>query len=383
MSEQIAMKSHINLPFSLFLLVLLTLFHGVVSADTEKPSKQESNGLIERLVLPKTTFNPSIGRKLDLVVVLKKQAKVTIRVYDPDWHEIAIPVVAMPMDAGENTIQWDGKDKEGQIVPDEAYFFTLDATTSDGEQEIYDPTAFSGGVEKDLTQASIDKDTGTIRYRLPKMSRVDIRIGISGGPLLRKVVDWEPRPAGEITDYWDGMDKDNLFDLHQHSNSKMIISYFTLPDNSVITYGNRKLSYLDYIQGKTWPKKEDRTTDWARDKKISLHYRIPRDRDYSPQISMDFPNQVGIEGDTPILKGRSVVHVDLSDDCKESFQNSKFEIVFFLDGTFHAEEETGYAPYNWIWDTAQTKEGTYLLTVNVSSFDDHIGIVSRKVKVVH
>ncbi|MEN8130501.1 MAG: hypothetical protein ABFS45_09985, partial [Pseudomonadota bacterium] len=228
-----------------------------------------------------------------------------------------------------------------------------------------------------------DKLAGSIKYRLPQMSRVDIRIGLSGGPLLRKLLDWKPRPAGEISEYWDGKDKDKLFDLHGHPKSKMIITYFTLPDSSVITYGNKKIAFSDYIQGKDWPKKADRTTDWAKDKKISHHYRIPRAKDSSPRISMDFPKPVGTEDGIPVLKGRSVVHVELDAKSKKIFQDSKFEIVFFLDGTFHAEEETGYAPYNWVWDTAQTKEGTYILTVNVSSFKDQIGIVSKKVKIVH
>jgi hypothetical protein len=333
--------------------------------------------------LSKTSFNPSIGKKLDLHVELRKHAEVSIRVFDPDWNEILVLTDAEKMKKGKNTIQWDGKDKKGTIVPDEAYFFTLEAKSSDGAIEIYDPTAFSGGVEEDLTQASIDKLAGTIKYRLPEMARVDIRIGLSGGPLLRKLVDWEPRPAGEITEYWDGKDNDKLFDLYEHPKSKMIITYFTLPDNSVITYGNKTIAYPDYLQSKDWPKKVGRTTDWAKDKKISHHYRIPRAKDSSPQIKMSFPNQVDTEEGVPVLKGRSVVHVDLDERSKKFFQDAKFEIVFFLDGTFHAEEETGYAPYNWVWDTAQTKEGTYTLTVNVTSFKDQIGITSQKVKIIH
>lgn len=368
---------------SLLSIFLLTYCSGLFAAEPVVLLQGEKGKIIDQLSFAKTSFNPSIGRKLALQVGLQKPADVTIRVFDPDWNEIRVLTEATSMKKGKNLVKWDGKDRDGNIVPDEAYYFTLEAKSSDGKIEVYDPTAFSGGIEEDLTQASIDKLAGTIKYRLPQMSRVDVRIGVSGGPLLRKLVDWEPRPAGEIAEYWDGKDKDKLFDLHEHQKSKMIITYITLPDNSVITYGNKKISFPEYIQGKDWPNKVDRTTDWAKDKKISHHYRIPRAKDSSPKISMAFPNQVATEDGIPVLKGRSVVNVELDAKSKKFFEDSKFEIVFFLDGTFHAEEETGYAPYNWVWDTAQTKEGTYVLTVNVSSFKDQIGIVSKKVKIVH
>jgi len=45
-------------------------------------------------------------------------------------------------------------------------------------------------------------------------------------------------------------------------------------------------------------------------------------------------------------------------------------------------DETGYTPFNWVWDLSNVKEGEHLLTVNVSSFKDQIGVLSRKVRVV-
>ena len=84
----------------------------------------------------------------------------------------------------------------------------------------------------------------------------------------------------------------------------------------------------------------------------------------------------------PILKEKALVHVELDEASKPYFQDTKFEIVFFLDSEFYAEEETGYSPYNWVWDTSQAKEGTYVLTVNLSGFKDQIGILSKKVKII-
>ncbi|WP_041603587.1 FlgD immunoglobulin-like domain containing protein [Thioflavicoccus mobilis] len=337
--------------------------------------------LIGGLTLAKTSFNPSRGEALDLTLDLKQAADVTVRVFDADWREVSTLVEKKAMPAGESALGWSGKNAQGEVVPDEAYFFTVEAEAGDLE-EIYDPTAFSGGEEADLTEASLDPSVGAIRYRLPEMARVNIRIGISGGPLMRTVVDWEPRVAGAVTDYWDGKDLDGLIDLWEHPDRKMIITYFTLPASSVITYGNDNALDLDRVFEADARTKPERNPQRAESTKISRHYRIPRAQDRAPTIKMGFPNQVGEEDGAVVLNGRSIVHVDLDEASKPHFQSAKFEIVFYVDGRFYAEEETGYAPYNWVWDTSQMDEGSYLLTVNVSSFKDQIGIKSARVKIV-
>jgi hypothetical protein len=355
---------------------------GLLEAEPAWVLADSESKLIGGVTLAKTSFNPFRGEALGVSLDLRQPAYVTVRVYDADWKEVAVVADSQAMEAGENRLVWDGKDGHRRVVADEAYFFTVEAKSPDNEVEVYDPTAFSGGEEADLTEARIDPLLGAIRYQLPQMARVNIRIGISGGPLLKTVVDWEPRVAGEVTDYWDGKDLDQLIDLREHPDRKIIISYFTLPATSVITYGNKGSKGTDTARSEDRPIKPDRTGDWAADKRISHHYRIPRAQDTSPQIRMEFPNSIGEEDGAVVLEGRSLVHVDLDAESKRHFQSSKFEIVFYVDGRFYAEEETGYAPYNWVWDTSEMEEGTYLLTVNVASFKDQIGIKSAKVKIV-
>jgi len=364
--------------------LVLTLYQGmdVHAGEAELVLPAGEPKIVGSVVLSKTAFNPSLGEKLALDLELKKPADVTVRVYDADWREAAILADNVPMLVGKSTLLWDGRDLDGIVVPDEAYFFTVEAQSADGAREVYDPTVFSGGEEADIIDAKIDPLTGTVRYRLPKMARVSIRVGITGGPLLKTLVDWKPRPAGEVTEYWDGKDNDGLIDVHGHSDKRMIITYFTLPENSVITFGNKQDGRASTDRSKR-PKKQETKTGLEKEKKISPHYRIPRQQDVSPEIVVGFPNKKGEEQGTVLLSGRAIVHVDLDGVSKKHLQNTKFEIVFFLDGRFYTEEETGYAPYNWVWDTSQVDEGTYLLTVNLSSFKDQIGVKTRKVKVVH
>ncbi|HDH86780.1 MAG TPA: hypothetical protein ENF36_01885 [Desulfobacteraceae bacterium] len=341
--------------------------------------------LLSKVEISTPFFNPTMGEEVGIYYTLSKDAKVEVNIYDPDSGLIRTMVSKEFVKAGENAVIWDGKDMDGNVVPDEAYFFTIIAKDEKGHKEIYDPTTFSGGEEHDITQAQINPQSGTINYRLPEMGRVNIRLGISGGPLLMTLVDWEPRLAGEVTEYWNGKDKDNLINLREHPRFKMIITYFTLPQNSVIAYGNKNFDYLTYketlAQGRPLKEKRGRIDP---DVKLSSHYRLPRILDRSPKLIMSFPktNTFDKQG-IPLLTGKTLVHVELDEKDKRFFQDMQFEICFFLDGDFYAEEEAGYSPYNWVWDTSQVKEGEHILTVNLSSFKGQIGVLSRKVKVVH
>ncbi len=209
-----------------------------------------------------------------------------------------------------------------------------------------------------------------------------IRMGIQGGPLMNTLVDWKPRVEGVVTEYWNGKDKDNLVDIYNNPKFKMIIAYFTLPENSVISFGNKIHTYREYKRALVTarPRKRERASSIA---EISHHYDIPRTEDYSPELKVDLVNTQGKdENGNDILKGKTLVKVELDDEDRALFTNQQFEIVFFLDNEFYAEDEAGYTPFNWVWDMSNVDEGEHLFTVNLSSFKDQIGILSRKVKVV-
>ena len=353
------------------------------SALEEKKNIEPLHGkLLSEVSVSKPSFNPSSGEKVALSYKLSKSATVAINFYDADSGLINSYSDDNPRGPGEHRFEWDGKDMDENIVPDEAYFFAIIAEDESGVREIYDPTTFSGGVEHDITEADIDPQHYTIHYKMPEMGRVMIRLGIQGGALMNQLVDWEPRVKGVVTEYWNGRDKDNLVDIYEHPKFKMIIAYFTLPENSIITFGNRKTNYCEYkstvAAGRAT--KPERETSVA---KRSHHYKLPRTKDYTPEVKIAFSNSQGeSDGGLPILTDKSIVRVSLDEKDKDIFQNAQFEICFFLNHEFYAEDEAGYTPFNWVWDLSDVQEGEHLLTVNISSFTDQVGVISRKVKVV-
>lgn len=350
------------------------------------PPKEPITPLFGTLLSEATTssssFNPGHGEDVAVYFQLSNPAKVTVHVYDADHGLIRKLTNEKHLEAGEQAIIWDGKDLDGNVVPDEAYFFSITVEDESGTREICDPTTFSGGMEHDITTVDIDPQNQTITYQMPEMGRVMIRMGIQGGPLMNQIVDWKPRVKGMITEYWNGKDKDNLVDLYNHPKFKMIVSYFTLPENSVIAFGNKEVTYRDYKKSiaAERPVKAKRSSSIQ---KVSHHYTLARSVDYSPNVKMTLVNAQGADSNgTTILKEKILVKVELDEEDKLIFQNQQFEICFFLDHEFYAEDEAGYTPFNWVWDLSNVEEGEHLLTVNISGFKDQIGVLSRKVRVV-
>gem|GEM_PF-504579 len=332
------------------------------------------------------SFDPSRNESVTVMFKLLKPARVSLQVYDPDWDHVSTLSTGEDPVVGEQSLTWNGKDADGNIVPDEAYFFTLVSEEGKDIGKVYDPTTFSGGVEHDITSVRIDPEDGTVSYVMPEMGRVMIRVGIEGGPLLNTLVDWSPRLKGEVFERWNGKDKDNISDITRHPGFKMIISYFTLPENSVITFGNKTVTYRGFKKLLT-ARRQKKPGERDPGQKLSAHYRLPRTVDYSPPVRMVFGDPSGsVAGDfsggpAPTLKGKALVRVDLDEEDKKNFLNQQFEICFFLDHQFHAEDETGYAPFNWVWDLSNVEPGEHILTVNVTGFRDQIGLSSRKVVV--
>jgi len=338
--------------------------------------------LLSDIKISRTSFNPSHDEEVALYYHLAKPAKVTVHVYDPDHGLIRMLAAEKDMNAGGQTIIWDGRDLDGNLVPDEGYFFTIMAEDGSGAKEIYDPTTFSGGAGHDITTADINPQSQTITYKMPEMGRVMIRMGIQGGPLMNQLVDWKPRVKGIITECWNGKDKDNLVDLHNHPKFKMIVTYFTLPENSVIAFGNKTQTYRDYKKSIT-AERPVKTKRLSSVQILSPHYRLQRTVDYSPHLNVTFVNHKGTDSDgATIISEKTLVKVELDEQDKLIFQNQQFEICFFLDYEFYAEDEAGYTPFNWVWDLSNVDEGEHVLTVNISGFKDQIGVLSRKVKVV-
>ncbi|HEX7329958.1 MAG TPA: FlgD immunoglobulin-like domain containing protein [Pyrinomonadaceae bacterium] len=347
-------------------------------------SKQSSQGLsIFDVNLSSPSFNPSRGDKVELRYNLSVDSKVTVSVYDADQQLVKVLVSDAQRKAGENKEWWDGKDLDGKLVANEAYFFCIESKDNSNQTVVYDPTTFSGGESADIAEGQANPESGTVNYKLSQPARVLMRAGIPGSALLKTVVDWEPRPAGEVTEYWNGKDEDGLIDIWNLKDYRLVLTYMTLPDATVITFGNNKYNYHDYKTSLKAgrPQKESRPMSNLR--KLSPHFLKSRITDRAFKVRLVFPElDQGQSNTIPSVKDHILVRVDVPDKDRHVLLNQQYEIILLVDTAFHAEEERGYLPFNFPWELKDLPPGEHLLTVNIVTSGDQIGVGSRRIRVV-
>jgi hypothetical protein len=346
-------------------------------------AQQSSQGLsIFGVSASASSFNPSRKDKVDFCYNLSRDALVTIKVFDADQQLVQTLASNSQRKSGPNKETWNGKDLDGMVVPNEAYFFNIEAEDSSNRKIVYDPVTFSGGESADISQGQFSRETGTLNYQLSQPSRVLLRSGVPGSALLKTIVDWKPRVAGEITEYWNGKDENGLIDVWNMQNHLLILTYMTLPETSVISVGNDKYDYRTYKASlkSSRPVKEERSMMNAR--KISPHFFKSRLTDRAFKVRLTFP-ELDKEGsnETPTAKDKLMVRIDIPDEDKDVILDQQYEIILFVDMVFYAEEERGHLPFNYPLELTNLPPGEHVLTVNVITFGDQIGIGSRKIKV--
>jgi len=346
----------------LYLYLFISFFASTVLCN----NYNSSNSLVNKVCISPLTFNPSAGHNIKINYSLRKCASITVQIFGPEGEKIKTIVKQNKMLKGFNSQIWDGKDSKGIIVPNEAYRFTITATTNESSQ-VYNPD-ISKWNRFDTKKITVSKVSRAIVYKLPKQSRSRIRVGIENGPLVCTLLDWKPKIAGEIMVHWDGWDDNKIINLWENEKSKIVITNIELPKNIIITYGNKKIKYIDYKKANSFDKNQQTTNTTT---PVSLSTMI------SPKLTISFPMIKNNLNKIPVLDKTTIVRIDVED--KIYLATTPYEIVFFVDNEFYSEEPAGIVPYNWMWDITNIKPGEHIITVNLVSFHDQIGATSAKV----
>lgn len=360
-------------------IALLCATPGLALAVDENANKKDSPGI---QAYKNPSFSPARGEIFPIALTLKNQNLVKrvvaeIRTVDDD--------VIRQLEANESAINervvilaWDGKDAIGNIVPDEAYVPTIRVYNKDGTVEQLGDDEDSGGAEVYDFEKSIQK--GSIEYTLPIASRVLIRAGIKNGPMLRTVVDWEPRTSGFHAERWNGRDLDSVINIEENPQIGYLIVGYELPKYSIITYGNKDLTYRAYREKLKLPLKN---TDYA-ERKLEREGRLIRQESYMPVLQQKSPRidiaMRSAETKKPVesVEGFDEVLVDvrINEQDERYLEQERYEITFFVDNQFIAEEEQGFVPFTWRWSPARygITPGDHVLTVNISGYGGQVGV---------
>ncbi len=316
-------------------------------------------------------FSPAFGEQFTIRFSLDQPAPISLDIFTADGEVIRSLLSNRQYNIGTHSIIWDGKDKEGSVVPDEAYIPVL--TVHNDTTLVDDPRHYSGGeILKDL-KWGLRGDT-EISFSLPNPARVLVRTGIKDGPMMRELRRWKPSAAGKSVIRWDGYDKDKVEYFADREDKWTVVMAYLLPEFSIITSGNTEINYRDYRKIHGW---ESPTPDLT---KIKLHrggIRLSRDyflpREYLPRVSVNFSNSENMSKIGIPIVGKTVQFlVTVPDEDRWILNSSFYETGFYIDYQFQSEEEQGFVPMVWEYDTSKLMPGRHLATVQLFGFGGFI-----------
>ncbi|MCW8194182.1 hypothetical protein F6455_05240 [Proteobacteria bacterium 005FR1] len=307
---------------------------------------------------------------------IEKVADISLEIRTGD--DDLIRRLSVPINDDEAVVQWDGRDEENRIVPDEAYHPVLVVEDKSGKTQRIDARDYSGGEEVYHFEKNVRQ--GEISYTLPVPARVLVRAGIKNGPMLATVVDWEPRTRGFHAERWSGRDKDGLIAVAENPQVGYLIIGYQLPEHTIITYGNKQQSYRLYRQERQWPLRQ---ADYANavlersGKLVRPEFNTPVTQQKSPRIAVTLTDPESREPTKEVTGFEEMItRVELHPEDEAYLDQERYEVTFFVDNVFIAEEEQGFVPFNWRWSPAQygLEPGSHVLTVNVSGYRGQVGV---------
>ncbi len=274
-------------------------------------------------------------------------------------------------EAGKQVFSWDGKMQNGETVKTDVVVYAIEAKSEDGSLIRFDPSSESGGNDLSFPKFSLDKKSGKIEYILPQAGRVRLRAGILEGALLKTILDWQAKEAGKHELMWDGLDKSGEMNLLNNANLNLNLNAFSLPDNAIIvkqiepSFAAPDSVYHEVKTGR------------------HFHYLHPRSNCHEPKFKIIFSDAVKKdEKGIPLLKGKTAFSVQIDPSDEIDLIRKRFEVMVYFDSNFLFEEEQAVTPATFTLDVSSWAQGYHLLTVNVMSYDDHIGVETVKVKVI-
>ncbi len=387
---------------SLKVIILSTMFVFVMCAGVSARIS------ISNVRVSGQIFNPSTGEEGKLLFQLSDEASVTVKIHDPNHHVVAVVAESRQCYPGTSTVFWNGRDVQGNIIGDDAYYFTVEAIANDGELSRYDPTLFSGG-EKIEIKASVVPEG--IAYTLSRASRVRIRVGVHDGPLFKTVSDWLPEGSGDHLAEWDGKDESKLMDVRSMSFSVDIQAYGLVANSFIVKGSGLTLrdQIVDFSDGSIIDgsaqqlKGRNRLLSKAATEKsfrsgLHPHAYLTQGIDKAPAFSirlgsaaatqLDSTEPEGVSsaklvepGTIPVISGITPLTIDLEELTGLLLANVRYEILTYIDNQFFMEDEQGYHPYTFDLDTSLLENGNHIIVFNVATLNDQVGSASIEVNV--
>ena len=195
---------------------------------------------ISNISVTGNAFNPARFETAQINYTIDTDADVTIRIYNQSANVLVRTLLNVQARlAGSHSEPWDGRDDAAQLLPKEAYIYTIEARTTSGQRGLYDPVEFDNTVPTVVNTAITPSGTFNpfkgerliVNYDLSDFARVSMGYGKLA---TVNYVSNEPREITGNIDYWDG--RDTAGNIVVLTNEPFYVQAQTtrLPENTII-----------------------------------------------------------------------------------------------------------------------------------------------------
>ena len=264
-----------------------------------RPLGAVSSVEIKEVRVKPATFLPSLGGKVEYSIRVTASGTLTASMLDRDGFVVRTLTSRKRVKAGPLQLIWDGRDDKGNVVPDEAYSALLELETPRGKATYFPANRF--GEMFEVTPLSYSRQDAAVVFELPRPSRVHMQagqavldegLGRNVGPVLKTILNREPRPAGRVVATWNGLDESGRLLVPSLPHFVIGIACTPLPENSVIATGNRDRAFVDYVGLR---RGVSRITTVRKEK--NHHVGLATEDDFSPSL------EVSVRGGTKTPDG--------------------------------------------------------------------------------
>jgi hypothetical protein len=301
-----------------------------------------------------------------------RSIELSILIVDLEGLVVKTLMAQMPVEAGVHTIKWNGYDDHGNRCSDGVYLPIRISYAGSEASLAYNPSEQPWGETVQPKDLYYDQKAKSVHYRLEKAALCRIRTGeYEGGPLYRTLVNWGYRNPGTHDEPWDGMDEYGVVAITKKPKHYIVVDAFSLPENAII------VSNGDVKRGKTLS-----TNTYQVEIKPPHGRNVNAHAFHAGRDCQDFPVSVKLlpssNSGIPALSG--IVHLQVFEPTgirSTLLQTKTLELYLFGDGKFLYEVLPEKLPAEINLDTHQLGNGKHVLTVNVRTGEDHIGIWSK------
>lgn len=296
---------------------------------------------LQNVSISKSSFSPTLGQTVQISFELGRSGAVTAQVLDRDGYLVRTLSSGENLIAGSHELEWNGLNNSGEIVPDEAYSFKI-YFTANGKTETYFPAnLIAKEVPAELSY--YNRQEGLIHYSLPAAARVHIQAGSAKsnpktkeieGPVLKTVVNRAPKPTGSVVESWNGYDQSGSIYVPDLPNFTIVIAATALPENSVITFGNRSKTFLESL-----PDRKHKSLFTFATEAHEHHQGLSALDDISPELILKPKNANFVSTDRLWnLEGTSLkLGGYLEGPTVQSFLKQPGRFIIFVDGKIFKE----------------------------------------------